>query len=502
MVKVPIDIKGAQNMHLYWGDLHYHTAVGYARGSLRRSFEIAKEHLDFVAHAGHSQWPDMPKMPQERHMKWVKGFEVMHQNWDQVIEMTEEFHRPGELVTFLGYEWHHSHYGDYHLLYPGGKGELAYHDEVIDLQRHAKQTGAVLIPHHVAYASDWRGFNWEHFDPEVSPVVEIYSEHGETLSDRTIFPMIRHSNGGIYTANTVAYQLRHGLRAGFTASTDDHFGYPGAWGEGLTGIWADQLTREALWEALWQRRTYAVTGDRIRLEFSVNDAPMGSEIEHTNMRHISVGVEAVDEIDVIEIFKNGRIIHREYPTDELSSDDWPELVKTRFEYGWGPWAALDMARVCDWDIRIDVRGGQLRNTVPCLQSGPMEEERRDKLLSHDESSLHWQSYTSRKDAFAERATKHMILELSGAPDTRIDVTLQKPSEMSYSVTLGELANTSHIHFTGRFTSESILIHRLVFPGQFIRQFSFVDEDSEPAYYYIRVRQANGQMAWSSPVWVG
>lgn len=489
-------------MQLYWGDLHYHTAVGYAQGSLRRSFEIALEHLDFVAHTGHSQWPDMPEMPQERHMKWVKGFEVMQQNWDQVVKMTREFYEPGKLVTFLGYEWHHSHYGDYHLLYPHGEGELVYHNEAADLQQHAKQTGALLVPHHVAYAPGWRGFNWEHFDPEVSPLVEVYSEHGETLSDDTIFSMIRHSNGGTYTANTVAYQLRRGLRAGFTASTDDHFGYPGAWGEGLTGIWADQLTREALWEALWQRRTYAVTGDRIRLKFLVNDTPMGSEVELAAKRHISVSVEAVDNLDVIEVLKNGRIIHREYPGEELSTDDWPERVKTRFEYGWGPWAALDMARVCDWDIRIDVTNGELRNALPCFQSGPMEEERRDKVLARDEVFLHWQSYTSRRDAFAERATKHLILELSGTPDTRLNVTLQQPKEMSYSVTLGELADTSHIMFTGRFTSESILIHRLVGPASFAQQFSFVDEDNEPAYYYIRVRQSNGQMAWSSPIWVG
>jgi len=488
-------------MQLYWGDLHYHTAVGYAQGSLRRSFEIAQEHLDFVAHTGHSQWADMPEMPQGRHMKWVKGFEVMRQNWDKVVGMTEEFYKPGELVTFLGYEWHHSHYGDYHLLYPSAEGKLAYHDEVSELQQHARQTGAMLIPHHVAYAPGWRGFNWEHFDPEVSPVVEIYSEHGETLSDRAIFPMIRHSNGGIYTANTVGYQLQRGLRAGFTASTDDHLGYPGAWGEGLTGIWAEQLTRESLWESLWQRRTYAITGDQIQLKFFINDAPMGSEIELTSKRHISVNVEAVDDIDVIEVFKNGNTIHREYPGEELASNDWSSRVKIRFEYGWGPWAALDMSRIRDWDIRIDVTGGQLLSAIPCFQSGPMEEERRDKILSCSEASLHWQSYTSRKDAFAERATKHMILELSGKKDTRLNVTLQQPIEMNYSLTLGELTDSSHIVFTGQFTSESILIHRLVSSACYSLQFSLVDEDSKPAYYYVRARQSNGQMAWSSPVWV-
>ena len=35
------------------------------------------------------------------------------------------------------------------------------------------------------------------------------------------------------------------------------------------------------------------------------------------------------------------------------------------------------------------------------------------------------------------------------------------------------------------------------------EFSFVDQDSRPGetHYYVRVQQADGQMAWSSPIWV-
>jgi hypothetical protein len=53
------------------------------------------------------------------------------------------------------------------------------------------------------------------------------------------------------------------------ASTDDHLGYPGAYGEGLAAVYADSLTRESIMEALRARRTYAVNGDRIRLDFKL-----------------------------------------------------------------------------------------------------------------------------------------------------------------------------------------------------------------------------------------
>ena len=29
---------------------------------------------------------------------------------------------------------------------------------------------------------------------------------------------------------------------------------------------------------------------------------------------------------------------------------------------------------------------------------------------------------------------------------------------------------------------------------------FIDQGEMPAYYYLRVTQENGQLAWSSPIW--
>ena len=34
-----------ERVHTYWGDLHNHNHVGYAQGSLERTYEIARERL-------------------------------------------------------------------------------------------------------------------------------------------------------------------------------------------------------------------------------------------------------------------------------------------------------------------------------------------------------------------------------------------------------------------------------------------------------------------------
>jgi hypothetical protein len=46
------------------------------------------------------------------------------------------------------------------------------------------------------------------------------------------------------------------------------------------------------------------------------------------------------------------------------------------------------------------------------------------------------------------------------------------------------------------------IHQLK-PNQQIAKFEYVDNASAPgeSYYYVRVEQTDGQLAWSSPIWV-
>ena len=43
---------------LYWGDIHNHNELGYAQGSLERSYDIARSHLDFYAFTPHGQHAD------------------------------------------------------------------------------------------------------------------------------------------------------------------------------------------------------------------------------------------------------------------------------------------------------------------------------------------------------------------------------------------------------------------------------------------------------------
>ncbi|TVQ38168.1 MAG: DUF3604 domain-containing protein [Spirochaetaceae bacterium] len=494
-----------QNYQLYWGDIHNHNAVGYARGSLERSIDVAREHLDYFAFTGHASWHDMPQMPGDRHMKWVHGFKAHSDHWPRTRTLIEEANGSG-FVAFLGYEWHSSTYGDFCLVFPQDQPDLYLPDDAAELFRFARHKRAFAIPHHVAYKQGWRGANWSVFDPSVAPVVEIFSEHGCTESDRAPYPMILHSNGGRSYSNTVEYQLKRGLRFGFVASTDDHFGYPGAYGEGVAAAWATDLSRAAIFDAIRNRRTYAVTGDRIRLEFVLNREPMGSELPATAVRLAEIAVEGEDSVHMIELIKNGAVIRRHFPEDGAADRGRPfSEAKCRIQYGWGPWAALDLARTCSWDMAVRVENGRFLKAERCFQSGPYEEDLRDRLTWVSDRELRLVSFTSRADAYLQDPTKSVVLTIAGDAATRLVVSMTRPHALERRLSLAELVEDNDLSFTSVFTSESLMIHRLVFPDEYRAHVQWEDQATgqpNADWYYVRVRQHNGHLAWSSPIWVG
>jgi hypothetical protein len=503
--KSQLTAAGPEEDHqLFWGDLHNHNAVGYAKGSLERSIDLAREHLDFFAFTGHASWHDMPNMPGDAQLKWVRGFEVHSRHWEKTRELIREANDQ-DFAAFLGYEWHSSRFGDYCLIFPEDQPQLYLPDHVDKLLDFTESKGALAIPHHVGYKLGWRGANWQHYRANTSPVVEIFSEHGCTMTDRSPEPMIRHSNGGRSTSNTILPQLTTGKRFGFVASSDNHRGYPGAYGEGVVGVWAEALTPAALINAVRERRTYAATGDRIVLEFSVNGRPMGSQLPATDDRQIDVRVEGQDSIAMIELVRSGRVIERYFPEDYVTAPlRLPGRAKCRVRYGWGPWAALGMGRTAIWDMSIQLQGGHFRAVTPCFQSAPFEEELRDRLRVVSDSEIRLESNTSRIRCYAEDPTKSVILEMEADPEALLTLQLRKPSQQTVTAKLGDLVDNNVVTFTGPFTSESYIIERLVGPSEYAATVRWQDprRANEPDWYFVRVTQHNGHMCWSSPIWVG
>jgi len=495
----------SSGLHNYFGDLHCHNHIGYAQGSLRRSFEIGRNHLDFLAFTPHAYWPDIATYPGKIENKWINGFAVAKARWPEVVELAREFDAPGEFTTILGYERHSTHEGDYHILFPDLDGDYELVEDLREFQAFAKKRGCLLVPHHPSNQLGHRGTDPTLIDPEVSPVLEMYSEWGCAEHDRAPHPYKRHTEGGRWTKQTLQHFLESGYRLGVIASTDDHLGFPGGYREGLAVVKAPELSRAAIFDAVRARRTYAVTGDRIGLDFHVNGEMMGRELPFASERRIEVSADGWDQIDRVEVIKNGRVVHRDFPMDrEPGRNRWDQPVVLRFEYGWGPWPALGWNRTADWDIDIRVQGGRIQAYQPCFCSGPLDEVRRDRFTEMSKNRIRLTSFTSLKQQIDDYSQKAVVLKVQGDAETKVTVSLEQPTRASLTKTLGELAESNEMLFTAPFPMESAMLHRVVFAPNHQTRFEFTDrgDGNRDDWYYTRVVQANDQLAWSSPIWVG
>lgn len=484
---------------ILYGDIHNHNAHGYGVGSIERSLDIARTHLDFFAFTGHSSWHDMPSMEGQRERHWIDGFKRLKDTWPRVQQVIADGNRDGEFCAFLGFEWHSSQWGDQCVVFPEDKRPLFYASDPAKLRHFCVEEKALMIPHHLAYPKGHRGVNWDVFCEECTPVVEIFSEHGNSEDDRGPYGFYTHSMGGRETANTARAALDAGRRFGFVASSDDHAGFPGAYGEGLMAALATDLTRPAILEAIRARRTYALTGDRIEVDFTVNGAPMGSSIEAGREVEVAFDVRGRDELDVVEIIQDGHVVHRAYASDAAG---FSSPVQVRLEWGWGPWGALALERICDWAMDVSLSAGRIGRVFPCLSSMPFDEQRRHRFERRGERGLAIRSYTSRKDAYRENPNQSVVLELQAHADARLALKLSAPVEQESSVSLGELAVGSRNEFTGPFPKEGWQWHRLVpLAASSVRGSCSLPVREGRSYVYLRARQKNGHIAWASPVFV-
>lgn len=493
---------------IFWGDLHSHCAVSYGYGSIERAFAAARGHLDFATVTGHATWHDMPT-DRDRYGQIIdfhnEGFERLRSNWPHVQRVVEENNVNGEFVALLSYEWHSIRHGDHNVYYPGSTGDIVEADSVAALEAALGGSAAFLIPHHIGYGPGNRGINWEEFDSARSPVVEVFSGHGGSERDGGPFPMY-HTMGARTHEGTVAHGLALGKRFGFVAGTDHHGGYPGHYGEGRTAVYAPELTRQAILEAIGKRHCYAVTGDKIEVAFGLNDAVMGDEMVAAGPRQLGFRVKGGDRIDRLEVVKNNRVLHRAFPPGTFGPS--ATTYKVRVEWGWG-----DKDEYVNWAGRLRVAGGGIASVEPCFNGDPVLAPSAEGVEVSDdtihefqrggESSVHWSSRTRGNPHPMMRGTSALIVEITGDPRTRLEFDV---NGRSFGYTLESLIEGSRSQSMRGWRSETVLVHRAVAEAELLIAGEFEDaagggDDARADFYYLRVAQENGQWAWSSPIWV-
>jgi len=504
MIREPSEMKdGYQNLGLYFGDIHNHCGLSYGHGSFKEAIKNARLQLDFVSITLHAVWPDIPE--NDRNLEYLveyhkKGFAKASHNWLDYLQQVNKENRPGQFVIFPSYEWHSNEYGDhcvYHK-YPVKNPILQSKTvEILRQELNKLDTPSIIIPHHLGYKRGFRGINWKTFSEELSPVAEIFSFHGASEKSEGPYPYL-HSMGPRNSGSCAQFGWSQGHVFGVIGSTDHHNAFPGSYGYGRLGAWATALTRKGIWDAILKRRTYALTGDRIELRFSLNGYPMGAICPSSEKRIIEVYLEGGSTIDYVDVIHNNKVIHRESPFNQMRDSD---QFKVYIELGWG-----EKQKDTNWDVNLRVVGGEIMSVEPRFRGfNSQGNPQRNKYayMAWEQVNAHqinFQTRTRPNTSLHTPSTEGMSFVVKGNETTTLVAMI---NGKSYEHTLGELMSGSQTHYLGGFVSPAICFHRSIPQSEYQHQFRFIHQyiPDRRDWYYIRVRQCNNQYAWSSPIWI-
>lgn len=507
---------------VFWGDLHNHSDLTYGHGSFEKALENAAQSLDFFTITPHAMWPDIDKLEGNEPLEWVidyhkTAFKRLRnpEVWSDYIEQLEKYNVPGKQVTFPSFEVHSLKYGDHVVvsrdpdleLPPAGTTIVELRDSVLDKE------STIITPHGIGYQAGYRGYDWSYFkEGPQTPFVEVFSRHGGSEGSVGPFGMYHDMGPRDYDGSMEA-GLKLGHKFGIMASSDSHAGHPGGFGDGRIAVLAEELGREAIWDAIRSRRVYATTGANILVDFRVDEAVMGEEIiDSGDSRSIRVSVEGMNQIDYVELVKNGETLHREHvsytPRYDKESKQ-PLRAKIRFEFGWNQVASKDRI---DWDGKIVLRGGRLLSATPQFRGAPFTSPQKDfegneipwdswvsRITETTSSSVSFSAKSESNPAPMQPVTQSIALDVKMRLDDSV-IAQVNGAEISY--TLAELLEGSQSQFMRGWLTEAVSFNRAVPESGFKVEFELEDAPSASEdYYFLRVRQTDHQWAWSSPIWV-
>lgn len=313
------------NLKVYFGDLHHHTTISDGMCSIDKVYKTLRDVacFDFAAAIDHDY--------HHPHILYEHGMEITDEDWELIKAKADEYYERGRFVTFVGYEWtgpkepKDPGRGDMNVYYlePGGlyrrcePGSDVH--ESVDLWKKLRKhlPGVITVTHHSASGWGRLGSDWDSRDDEMQPLVEIYSSHGASEYYDNPWPPVRLRVGG-----HVQEALAQGYRFGFIGGSDCHSlnlnspnvisGSPFPpllYQGGLAAVLSKDLSREAIFAALKMRRTYATTGERILLHFTVAGHLMGEEIKvsEPNLK-IAIAVSGTCELKTVELLRNNEVV--------------------------------------------------------------------------------------------------------------------------------------------------------------------------------------------------
>ena len=490
---------------IYWGDLHSHCAISYGEGSLENAIKRAAQQLDFCSITGHAFWPDIEMLSDDKKdikNYHLKGFIKLKKNWLKILKKLKLFEKKYNIQIFPSYEWHSLQYGDHNIYGNDFNLKLLSAKNLNDLKKKLSKDNLV-IPHHIGYGKNNRGINWDFYNSNLSPFVEVFSMHGCSIDEDNPFTML-HDMGTIQGNGTAVSGWSKNKIFGIVGSTDHHGGYPGSFGQGRMAVISKNNSKKELWNAFKKRRVYAATGDKINIFFEINNEHMGSKINKSKKRSININVSSISALESVILFKNDT----KFKVFNIKQKkEIQKKITGSLEIAWG-WGKKKSA--IKWNGEVNLQKGKINDYQTCFRGIPKLEPnqryniKNSGLLNNfkiKKNTIKFKSTTTGNYSLKDPAYQSFKINISSPLDDTLNI---KISKKEYTVNIKDIViNGSKVFYMKGWLSELIKI------GPFNHQdelsFSKKIIDNKPINkidrYRVEVIQNNGHRAWSSPIWV-
>jgi hypothetical protein len=450
---------------IYWGDMHGQTKQTVGTGTVDEYFTFLRDvaGLDFGGWQGND-------------------FQITKPLWEEVKEKTRQYSVPGKMVLFLGYEWSGltPAGGDHNIYFLDDVGKLHRSDHwliedksdestdrypINELWKEFNGRKDVMAVAHIG----GRHANLDYWDPERVPLIEIHSHHG------TFEWFLEEA-------------LRKGCKVGFIATSDDHTCRPGytlttagfTTRGGYTAVYAESLTKEALWEAFWARRVYGTTGEKIVLNIDVDGHHMGEEFDTRGPVNINVEVLGTKPLHSIEVMRSTKCIYR-HPFAEPQGNE--KLIKVE----WMGARVKSRPKRVNWEGGLELDKGRITSfkeyAFDYIDQG---------VKRVNDQKLEWTSTTGGD-------TDGVILELDAPDDAVIKFSSKpvnfvfKPHEIGYDPLVFDVGPVNQ-----KVKVRAITMEKLPRTVRFDHSIDLVESLNS---IWVKATQEDGSMAWSSPIYI-
>jgi hypothetical protein len=487
----PLRVVTAAPMRRYWADLHGQSGETIGMGTAEEYFRYARDKafIDMVGHQGND-------------------FQITDGFWKKLNELTAEFDQPGKFVCLPGYEWS----GNTGM---GGDRNVLFRHEGRPIRRSSHILVEGQTSTDAIYTAD------KLFETLSSEECRVIAHVGGRYADikyahdgRVERSVEVHSTWG--TFEWILHDaFEKGYRVGVVCHSDDHKGRPGATTPGastfgaiggLSCYFMSELTRDALFEALRKRRHYGTTGKRLFLdlratfeqnvtgfsedpklgpakEFPVREAMMGDIIRPLRVpMKLSVEIIGTAPLERVEVLHGTQVVQSARP---FAATDLGRRVRIL----WQGAEYRGRGRETVWQGKLAITGNRIARFAPVNFLNP---ERSVQEVAPG-TALAWTSVTT-----GNLAGIDLWLDEARAGLLRVETNV-----VSGEVSLDQLAEGT-ITFDGGGLGRKLSAYRLPetdWSRQLTLQHHATFSGGADLPVYVRVTQADGHQAWSSPIYL-